>query len=214
MEEMPSVEEMMSELRQQVESDPSIPAEVKAEILATAERDIPQVRAAMQEKVQQTPQPSAPSAASAPTSTATSRRWDTKSLRDGVYRLRVVASDRPSNATDALSAESVSEPFIVCNSRPVIVVPTRDGVQVQADGTVQVSGFVLQKLVPVTAVQVRIDEGEWLAAEAGDGVFDSPLETFRFRSERLSKGEHQVTVKAFNAAGLAATWQKKVAVSQ
>lgn len=212
-ESIPTVEEMMADLRQQVESDPSIPAEVKAEILATAERDLPQVRAVMQEEAQRATQPPVASAPSASSGAATSRRWDTKSLKDGVYRLRVVASDRPSNATDALSAESVSEPFIVCNSKPVIVVPSRDGVQVQGDGIVQVSGFVLQKLVPVTSVQVRIDEGEWLAAEAGDGVFDSPLETFRFRLETLPKGEHQITVKAFNAAGLSTTWQKKVAVN-
>lgn len=204
----------MAELRQQVDSDPTIPEEVKTQILASAERDLPQVRAAMQEQaraeaqVERAPAPPPP----APPSAATSRKWDTKSLKDGVYRLRVVASDRPSNATDALSAEAVSEPVIVCNSKPVIVVPSRDGLQVEADGVVQVSGFVLQKLVPVTAVQVRIDEGEWLAAEAGDGVFDSSLETFRFRSEKLSKGEHQVSVKAFNAAGLSTTWQKRVTV--
>lgn len=213
-EAVPTVEEMMAELRQQVDSDPTIPEEVKTQILASAERDLPQVRAAMQEQaraeaqVERAPAPPPP----APPSAATSRKWDTKSLKDGVYRLRVVASDRPSNATDALSAEAVSEPVIVCNSKPVIVVPSRDGLQVEADGVVQVSGFVLQKLVPVTTVQVRIDEGEWLAAEAGDGVFDSSLETFRFRSEKLSKGEHQVSVKAFNAAGLSTTWQKKVTV--
>lgn len=208
------MEEMMADLRRQVESDPSIPAEVKVEILASAERDLPQVRAAMQQQAQaearaeRSAEPPPP----APPTTSTSRKWDTKSLKDGVYRLRVVASDRPSNATDALSAETVSEPVVVCNSKPVIVIPSRDGVQVEADGEVQVSGFVLQKLVPVTAVQVRIDEGEWLAAEASDGVFDSPLETFRFRSEKLPKGEHQITVKAFNAAGLSATWQKRVTV--
>ncbi|MGC8785138.1 MAG: SpoIVB peptidase S55 domain-containing protein [Armatimonadota bacterium] len=210
--EVPTVEEMMADLRQQVENDPSIPAEVKTEILATAERELPQVRAAMQEKAQQAPLPPAPSEPPAPPLGATSRKWDTKSLKDGVYRLRVVASDRPSNATDALSAEAISEPVIVCNSKPVIVVPLRDGLRVEADGVVQVSGFILQKLVPVTAVQVRIDDGEWLAAEAGDGVFDSSLETFRFCSEKLPKGEHRVTVKAFNAAGLSATWQKKITV--
>ncbi len=213
-EAVPTVEEMMAELRQQVDGDPTIPEEVKAQILASAERELPQVRMAMQEqsraetRAERAPEPPP----SAPPSAATSRKWDTKSLKDGVYRLRVVASDRPSNATDALSAEAVSEPVIVCNSKPVIVVPSRDGLQVEADGAVQVSGFILQKLVPVTVVQVRIDEGEWLAAEAGDGVFDSSLETFRFRSEKLPKGEHQVTVKAFNAAGLSATWQKKVTV--
>jgi hypothetical protein len=213
-ENIPTVEQMMADLRRQVENDPGIPAEVKAEILASAERDLPQVRAAMQQQAQaeaRAERDLEPPPSAAPT-TATSRKWDTKPLKDGVYRLRVVASDRPSNATDALSAEVVSEPFIVCNSKPFIVVPSQDGVQVEADGTVQVSGFALQKLVPVTAVQVRIGEGEWLAAEAGDGVFDSPLETFRFRSEKLPRGEHQITVKAFNAAGLSTTWQKKIAV--
>lgn len=211
---IPSVEEMMADLRQQVDSDPDIPAEVKAQILANAERDLPQVHAAMQEQARtqakpaETPEPAPP----VPSAAATSRKWDTKTLKDGVYRLRVVASDRPSNATDALSAEATSGPVIVCNSKPVVVVPSQDGVQVEADGTVQVSGFVLQKLVPVTAVQVRIDTGDWLSAEAGDGVFDSPLETFRFRSDKLPKGEHQITVKAYNAAGLSTTWQKKVTI--
>ncbi len=211
-EQIPSLEEMMADLRQQVNSDPTIPAEMKAQILASAERDLPQVRAAMQEEVRaqsQARKEPEPPPAGAPT-TSTSRKWDTKSVKDGIYRLRVVASDRPSNATDALSAESISEPVIVCNSKPVLIVPSRDGVQVESDGTVQVSGFVLQKLVPVTAVQVRIDGGEWLAAEAVDGVFDSPLEAFRFRSERLSAGEHEITIRAFNSAGLSATWQRKV----
>jgi len=172
------------------------------------------VRAAMQEQARTQAKPSETTepAPSAPSAAATSRKWDAKSLKDGVYRLRVVASDRPSNATDALSAEATSEPVIVCNSKPVVVVPSQDGVRVEADGTVQVSGFVLQKLVPVTAVQVRIDTGDWLSAEAGDGVFDSPLETFRFRSDKLPKGEHQITVKAYNAAGLSTTWQKKVTI--
>lgn len=213
-ESVPSVEQMMAELRQQIDNDPSIPEGVKAEILATAERELPQVRAAMLQQAPKeppTPRTSEPAPPPAPTS-ATSRKWDTRSIPDGIYRLRVVASDRPSNATDPLSAEAVSEPVIVCNSKPVILVPASDGIQVGEDGTVQVSGFVLQKWVPVTAVQVRVGEGEWLAAEAGDGVFDSLLETFRFRSEPLPKGEHQVTVKAFNAAGLSATWQKKVQV--
>ncbi|MEJ5253133.1 MAG: hypothetical protein HPY54_02945 [Chthonomonadetes bacterium] len=212
--ELPSVEEMMADLRQQIDNDPNIPPEVKAEILASAQRDLPQVRAAMQEQARNQPRPSesAEPAPPAQLSTATARKWDTRTLKDGTYRLRVVASDRPSNATDALSAEAISEPILVCNSKPVIVVPSRDGVQIGTDGTVQVSGFVLQKLVPVTAVQVRIGEGEWLSAEAVDGVFDSPLETFRFRSDKLPAGEHQITVKAFNAAGLSATWQKKVTV--
>ncbi len=213
-EQVPTVEEMMADLRQQVDNDPTIPADVKAQILATAERDLPQVRAAMQEQVRAQSQAGRESEVPPPTppQTSTSRKWDTKSVKDGVYRLRVVAMDRPSNASDALSAEAISEPIVVCNSKPVIVVPSQDGVRVEPDATVQVSGFVLQKLVPVTSVQVRIGAGEWLAAEAADGVFDSPLESFRFRSEQLSRGEHQVTIRAYNAAGLSNTWQGKVTI--
>ncbi|MCS7310007.1 MAG: hypothetical protein NZ741_07270 [Armatimonadetes bacterium] len=214
--DVPTVEQMMADLRQQIDNDPTIPEGVKAEILAAAERELPQVRAAMLQQAPSPPRaPQSPEAPPPPAPTAaTSRKWDTRSLPDGVYRLRVVASDRPSNATDPLTAEAVSEPVIVCNSKPTVLIPSRDGVQVEANGVVQVSGFILQKLVPVTAVQVRLGEGEWLAAEAVDGVFDSPLEAFRFRSEALPPGEHAITVKAFNAAGLSATWQGKVKVER
>lgn len=212
-EDIPSVEEMMAELRSQVENDPSLPAEVRAQILAAAERELPQVRAAMQQGAA-SPVPPSRSVPETPTSgasTSTSRKWDTTKLRDGVYRVRVVASDRPSNAHDPLTAEAISEPVTVCNSKPLVLVSSREGIRV-VENQVQVSGFVLQKLVPISAVQVRIGNGEWFAAEAEDGVFDSPVEAFRFRSERLPAGEHQITIRAFNAAGLSTTWQQKVQV--
>lgn len=214
-ERIPSADQMLAELRQQIDNDPTLPAEVKAEILASAERELPAIRASMQQQMQANPpgdQPPAPAEQPSQPTSATSRKWDTKTLKDGVYRIRVVASDRPSNATGDLTAEATSEPFMICNSKPAILVSSKSGVVVEEGGTVQVSGFVIQKLVPVTAVQVQIDEGQWLAAEAEDGVFDSTVEAFRFRSERLSAGEHRLSIKAFNAAGLSAVWQKKITV--
>ena len=47
--------------------------------------------------------------------------WDSTTMPDGGYYLKVVASDRPSNPTDqSLSAERESERFEVDNSQPAI----------------------------------------------------------------------------------------------
>ena len=41
----------------------------------------------------------------------TSFSWDTTEVPDGTYQLRVIASDKPSNPADALTAQAISSPF-------------------------------------------------------------------------------------------------------
>jgi hypothetical protein len=131
----------------------------------------------------------------------TSRALDTKALPDGIYRLKVVATDRPSNAIDSQTAQAISESFVVCNSAPTIYV-FKDSVKVEPNGIVTIGGSSLQKLVAVTAVQCRVDGGDWQSAIPADGIFDSQVENFAFSTSPLSKGSHTIEVKAFNAANL------------
>jgi hypothetical protein len=131
----------------------------------------------------------------------TSRALDTKLLPDGVYRLKVVASDRPSNGAEALSAESISEPFTVCNSAPVTILFKRE-TKVNADSTVSIAGVAMQNLIGISAVQYRVDNGEWIAATPADGIFDGQSESFTLTTQPLSKGIHSVEVKSFNSANL------------
>jgi hypothetical protein len=128
----------------------------------------------------------------------TSHAWDTKQVANGVYRIKVVATDRLSNPTDALTVEAVSEPFLICNALPAVTVGTQT---IGTDHTVQVEGSVTQSMLAITAVQYRIDGGEWVSATPVDGLFDSPSERFTFTTTSLVPGKHSLEVEAFNAAG-------------
>jgi hypothetical protein len=146
-----------------------------------------------------------------PTGKETSRPLDTSKLKDGVYRVKVVASDRPANADDPQSATVVSEPFTVCNAAPILVIE-KASVKVAPDRTVTVSGVAFHKTVSITAVQFRVDDGQWLAASSSDALFDSDLEGFTVRTAPLAAGKHTVEIKAYQAGGVTATEKVPVEV--
>lgn len=124
--------------------------------------------------------------------------WDTQSMADGVYRVRVIASDAPANPrSSALTAEGTSAPFLVDHSPPVIGeldIERRDGVLV-------VTGRADDGASPVVYVEVALDYGEWRGAFASDGIFDSRSELFRLEIEDAAPGEHTVAVRAIDRAG-------------
>lgn len=126
------------------------------------------------------------------------RLWDTASVPDGTYILRVSASDRASNPIDSLTTVAISEPFIVCNSAPVIRIV--GGPEVGTDKSISVRGVATQKLAAITAVQYRIDSGEWISATPDDGLFDSGREPFSFVTLPVSPGKHVIEVLCFNSA--------------
>jgi hypothetical protein len=180
-------------------ANPPIPAELRAAILA-------QAKALNDDWAQQagTPSSAAPPQPVTPAPIReTSRSMDTRNLPDGAYVLKVVASDRPSNAVDAQSAEAISETFVVCNSAPVLTVMKSPAVS--DDGVIRITGSAVQSLIPITAVQYRVGTGEWLAAAPDDGIFDGRLENFSISTVPLPKGTHSIEVKAFNAASLIAS---------
>jgi hypothetical protein len=73
--------------------------------------------------------------------------------------------------------------------------------EVRIDRTVFVRGLATQALAAITAVQYRIDKGDWVPATANDGIFDSGREAFQFVTAPLSPGKHSVEVLGFNSAG-------------
>jgi len=76
---------------------------------------------------------------------------------------------------------------------------------IQLDRTVRMEGAALHRQIAVRAVQYRIDSGDWIAALAADGMFDSPLETFRMTTAALTPGSHAIEVQAQDEAGNMAT---------
>ncbi|MBV9848063.1 MAG: hypothetical protein JO250_00095 [Armatimonadetes bacterium] len=182
---------------------PGLPPAIRAQLVA---QGTDAIRRSLQS--QRAAPPSTPSAGGAAVK-ETSFSWDTTEVPDGTYQVQVVASDRPSNPQGWLTAKAVSSPFLVANTPPTLLLGADS---VNADKTVTVHGVAQTKLAFVKAVQGRADGGDFVAALADDGLFDSPLEAFTLTLGPLSSGAHTIEVQAVDQAGNAATATRKVTV--
>lgn len=93
--------------------------------------------------------------------------FDSTALPDGIYRFRLVASDRANGG--GLEAERVSEPVVVDHSPPKIASTERRG------GVLSVR--VEDELSPLREAQYSIDGGDWERAVVADGLLDGRSET-------------------------------------
>lgn len=124
--------------------------------------------------------------------------WDTQSVPDGTYRIKVVATDRPGNPEALAIADSMmSDPFIVDNAAPEI----RQLTVLRKNGGIVIEGAAEDALNPIARVECALDYGEWRPAFAGDGMFDSLSETFRLELECAEDREHTVAARAIDRAG-------------
>jgi hypothetical protein len=130
----------------------------------------------------------------------TSKSWDTSAVPDGTYRLKVLATDRASNPVDAQTVEVTSEPFVICNTPPSLTLSPAP--IVGSDKTVTLTGAASQAMIAISAVQYRVDGGDWVAAVPKDGLFDSPQESFTATTLPLPSGKHTIEVAVFNGAGV------------
>lgn len=212
--EAPSSREeiVVAQLKAEIESNQSIPQEMKDRILAEAPQIAELVAkdgSEVEAQEEKTRKP-AEDAKSEP-SKETSYSWDTTEVPDGRYMVKVLASDRLSNADDFLTDEKISDPFIIVNRPPRVVVFEKDLV-VQPDKSVVVPGYSYQTLAEIAGVEYRVDEGDWAAAAPDDGIFDSTTEAFTVRTLPLNTGERTIEVKAIDSAGNAATTKLNVKV--
>ena len=91
--------------------------------------------------------------------------WDTESIPDGWYRLKVVASDEESNpAGEALTDEKVSDPVKVDNTRPQVLDLSYDA----ASGILK--GVARDNLSLIRYLEYAVDGGEWKFFAPKDGV--------------------------------------------
>lgn len=128
----------------------------------------------------------------------TMHSWDTRTLPDGRYRVRVLADDARGNAVgEELTAEGVSEVFEVDNTPPSVttldVAPVAGGLRVTVEAADERS--------PLWRLEVSVDDGDWRTIAPPDGTFDEPRERVSFTLPGLAKGEHLVSVRAVDLAG-------------
>jgi len=125
--------------------------------------------------------------------------WDTLSVGDGEYELRVTAHDSPTNVTTAaLSGSRVSERIIIDNTPPVI-----KGLSVKAAGTTAtVRGTVTDASSRIVAIAYTIDSRDtWKTTLSSDGICDSADEKLAIQIKDLTPGTHRIAVRITDQYG-------------
>jgi hypothetical protein len=126
--------------------------------------------------------------------TATSFDWNTETLPDGYYRLRVTASDRRGNPTDlALESSLVSAPFLIDNQKPEV-----QSLEVKGQ---QASARAVDSFSRIDEIAYQIDGGEWVVAFPSDGIFDAVSEPFTIKLPAgLKPGPHSLALRVADEA--------------
>jgi WD40 repeat protein len=131
--------------------------------------------------------------------------WDTTTMPDGPYYLKIVATDAPSNPPAlALKTERESERFVVDNTPPVIepvkAVPYIDfaGKSYSIRG-VAISFTVRDDTSSIERAQYSLDGGDWILEAPVGGISDALEEHYEFKLiAGLSPGEHTIAVRAYD----------------
>jgi hypothetical protein len=127
--------------------------------------------------------------------------WDTTTLPNGTYFVKVVASDDRANAPDlALRGEMVSAAFDIDNTPPVIRVAT---VSTQGPGTV-VPFEVVDGHSRIQLVEFSEDGRTWRSVYPADGIADGRAERYEV-SLTTAIGPRGLTLRATDALNNVAT---------
>jgi hypothetical protein len=120
--------------------------------------------------------------------------WNTDSVPDGKYLVRVWVTDERSNASDrALDSVFVSAPFLVDNTRPEV--------QNLQSRPPAVTGRARDATSLVSHIEFSVDGEDWRPATPSDGLFDQRTEGFAIRlPDGLARGPHVVNVRVWDGA--------------
>ena len=124
--------------------------------------------------------------------------WDTTTMPDGAYYLKITASDSLSNpATQALSAERETDRFVIANTPPRI-----DNLRTRAnspgDAAVTVSFDAVSSSAAIARAQYSLDAGDWQIIFPAGLLSDAPKESYQFQVSGLARGEHTIAVHIFD----------------
>jgi hypothetical protein len=127
--------------------------------------------------------------------------WDTTTVANGTYFVRVVASDAPSNPVGtALTGELDSQAFDVDNTPPSIIV---GGARVERGQTI-VTFDVKDDHSPIQRVEFSQDGTRWRGVFPTDGIADSKLEHYQLAIDG-ELGDHGLTIRASDSMNNVAT---------
>lgn len=122
--------------------------------------------------------------------------WDSTSFADGLYRVRVTASDAPSNPASEVKTHSrTSEPFRIDNTAPTV----NNLTGALSQGKIRVRFAASDTATPIQAAEYSLDGGDWTHVLPTSGLFDSRDLSFDFEIEAAGEGEHTVAVRVYDS---------------
>src|SRR5215469_13711573 len=119
--------------------------------------------------------------------------WDTSTMPDGAYYLKIVASDSPSNPADqALSSVRESDRFEVANTPPRI-----EGLRAESHSPTATVTFEGTSAGPeaLATAEFSLDAGDWQIVYPAGLLSDSPMQSYKIQLANLSPGEHTIAVR-------------------
>ncbi len=129
--------------------------------------------------------------------------WDTTTLPDGAYYLKIVVTDAISNPPAlTLKTERESERFEVDNTPPSIehldaAMAARNATPPRAQ-TVLIKFTARDAASSIERAQYSVDGGEWILVAPLGGINDAPEEHYEFSVSGLGEGEHTIAVRAYD----------------
>lgn len=122
--------------------------------------------------------------------------WDSTTMPDGAYYLKIVASDEPSNPpAQKLTGERESDRFVIANTPPEI-----SSLRAEASGDeAKVTFAASSSSGAVARALYSVDGGDWLVVFPIGDLSDAPKESYQFELRQLGAGEHTVAVQVADA---------------
>jgi len=118
--------------------------------------------------------------------------WDSTAFPDGEYKLRITASDLPSNTKeDALTGQLESDVLMIDNTPPRIanLTGTKNG------KNIEVHWHAADNLSIISKAEYSLDGGEWMVVDPVTKLSDFKELDYDLKLAEVSPGEHTIAVR-------------------
>ena len=124
-------------------------------------------------------------------------QWNTLSVPDGIYLVRVTVSDKLGNCPrTALEATHISEPIVIDNTPPTIV---KKEVSTE-DNTATITFVAKDEYSLISSVRYTINSSDkWVSIIPDDMLYDTMKESFTIEADNLEAGRHIVAIEISDA---------------
>jgi len=118
--------------------------------------------------------------------------WDTTTMPDGAYYLKIVASDSPSNPVDqALSDQRESDRFEVANTPPRI-----ESLRAESHSpTATVTFEGVSAAGALESAEYSVDSSDWQVLFPVGLLSDASKQSYQIQLSKLTPGEHTIAVQ-------------------